>query len=181
MVTMTAQPLEFGGYTVADLQAMPDDELHYELDDGCLVVTPPEVVRNGSAAFQLGLLLQTQVGPDWLVVKGPGVVFTTRDYREPDLLVLRRTALDKDLAEPEDVLLAVEVMSPSSVRRDRLVKPEQYAAAGIPHFWRLEPADRVLVTYALHGAAYRETGRFTDAVAIEEPVRLRFELSQLLD
>ena len=145
MVTMTAPPLDLDGYTIADLQALPEDGLHIELDDGCLVVSPPEVVRNGSAAFRLGMLLHAAVGPDWLVVKGPGVAFTSRDYR------------------------------------DRLVKPEQYAAAGIPHFWRLEPADRVLLTYALDGAAYRETGRFTDAVAVEEPVRLRFELSQLLD
>ena len=181
MVTMTAPPLDLDGYTIADLQALSEDGLHIELDDGCLVVSPPEVVRNGSAAFQLGMLLHAEVGPDWLVVKGPGVAFTTRDYREPDLLVLRRGALDKELAEPADVLLAVEVMSPSSVRRDRLVKPEQYAAAGIPHFWRLEPADRVLVTYALDGATYRETGRFTGDVAVEEPVRLRCELSQLLD
>jgi Uma2 family endonuclease len=77
------------------------------------------------------------------------------------------------------VLLAVEVMSPSSVSNDRVSKPAQYAAAGIPHFWRLEPGP-VLCTYALAGSVYRETGRFTGDVLLEEPVPLRFDLAALL-
>lgn len=79
-----------------------------------------------------------------------------------------------------DVLLAVEVMSPSSVTDDRLTKPAQYARAGIGHYWRLERQDQpVLVTHELAGEAYRETGRFTDQVAIERPARLRFGLGEL--
>ena len=181
MTTMTTQPLDLGGYTVDDLETIEDDGLHYELEDGCLVVSPSDVLRNRSAAFQLGLLLQPALVPDWLVVPSPGLLFSRRDYREPDLIVVRRGALAKQMADPGDVLLILEVMSPSSVRRDRLVKPAQYAEAGIPHFWRLEPAEPVLVTYALDGATYRETGRFTATVEVEQPVSLRFELATLLD
>lgn len=181
ITVMTTQPLDRGGYTVADLEALDDDGLRYELDDGCLVVSPSEVVRNGSAAVQLALLLSPALGDQWRIVLGTGLVFTDRDYREPDLMVVGREALPKKGAVPADVLLAVEVMSPSSVRRDRLVKPAQYAEAGIPHFWRLEPAAPVLFTYVLDGAAYRETGRYEATVTIDQPVALRFELSQLLD
>ena len=181
MTAVTAAPMDLDGFTLADLDALPDDELRYELDDGCLVVSPPEVVRNGSAAFQLGLLLAAELDDRWRVVPTPGIAFGQRDYREPDLVVLRRDALHKTMVVPADVLLVVEVMSPSSVRRDRLVKPVQYATAGIAHYWRLEPTDRVLVTHALDGDAYRETGRFTDEVEIQDPVHLRFALTRLLD
>lgn len=181
MTAVTAAPTDLDGFTLADLDALPDDELRYELDDGCLVVSPPEVVRNASAAFQLGLVLAAELDDRWRVVPSPGIAFGPWDYRQPDLVVLQRAALRKKMAVPADVLLVVEVMSPSSVRRDRLVKPAQYATAGIAHYWRLEPADRVMVTHALDGDGYRETGRFTDEVAIEDPVHLRFPLTHLLD
>ncbi len=59
-------------------------------------------------------------------------------------------------------------------------KPAQFAAAGIPHFWRFEPPDRVLCTYRLDGGVYRETGRFTGEVAVDDPVTLRVRLADLL-
>jgi Uma2 family endonuclease len=38
-----------------------------------------------------------------------------------------------------DMDLVVEVVSPESRRRDTTDKPQEYAAAGIPEFWRVEP------------------------------------------
>jgi Uma2 family endonuclease len=111
------------------------------------------------------------------------VALDRHNYREPDLVVVRKEALGVLLARPRDVLLAVEVMSPSSVTDDRLTKPAQYARAGIPHYWRLERHDEpVLLAYELAGEVegYRETGRFTDRVATEKPVALRFSMATLL-
>ena len=96
---MTTQPLDLGGYTVDDLETVEDDGLHDELEDGCLVVSPSDVFRHRSAAFQLGLLLQPALLPDWLVVPSPGLLFSRRDYREPDLVVVRRGALAKKMAD----------------------------------------------------------------------------------
>ena len=76
------------------------------------------------------------------------------------------------------MLLAVEVMSRSGVSTDRVAEPAQSAAAGIPHFWGLEA--QALITHALDGDVYRETGRFSDEVVVDEPVALRFPLSRLL-
>ncbi|MBK5306359.1 MAG: Uma2 family endonuclease [Frankiaceae bacterium] len=179
MTLVTAQPLAWDGYTVADLEALPDDALRYELVDGALLVTPPAINRHDFAATELSHLLHDAIPPEWRVLVPGAVEFDRHNFRIPDLLVLQR--LRPKYADPDDVVLAVEVMSPSSVTTDRLVKPAQYAAAGIAHFWRLELVDRLLVTYALEGDSYRETGRFTDAVVIDEPARLRFRLGQLLD
>ena len=38
----------------------------------------------------------------------------------------------------------------------------------------------VLLTHVLEGDVYRETGRFLDEVALEEPVPLRFRLADLM-
>jgi Uma2 family endonuclease len=81
---------------------------------------------------------------------------------------------------PGDLLLAVEVMSPSSVATDRVAKPAQYAAAGIPHFWRLELDGPVLVRYALDGEVYREVGRDTGVAQVEQPVQVSIDVAGLL-
>ncbi len=185
MSAMTTAPspyTRFEGWTVDDLRDLPEDGMRYELVDGCLEVSPPEATRNYWAAQQIVHLLRTLLPREWIALPGPGVGFDRRNYRQPDAVVIRRTLLDTDddIVRPEDVLLAVEVMSPSSVTRDRVTKPTQYAAVGIPHFWRLEPKAPVLVTHALDGTTYRETGRFTGEVEIDQPVRLRFPLSDLL-
>ena len=184
MTAVTAPPLDWDGYTIADLEAMPDDEfLRYELDDGCLVVSPPPPNPHSMASTELAFVLHAALDREYRILVEGSLLFDERNYRQPDLLVIRRAAGRRAYAAPPDVLLAVEVMSPSSKRRDRLIKPAQYAAAGIQYFWRLEPADRVLITYVLDGESYRESGRFTDEdeVEIDEPVSLRFPLTQLLD
>jgi hypothetical protein len=71
-------------------------------------------------------------------------------------------------------------VSPSSVSTDTVAKPSQYAAAGIPHFWRVHREPLLLVTQALDGATYRETGSFDDVVVLDLPVPLRFSLPDLL-
>lgn len=168
------------GWTVDDLDGVPDD-LHCELVDGVLLVSPPAPVPHNVVATELAVRLHPLVGAEWRVVAPAGVVFDDRNEREPDLLVLRRSGARTRLARPADVLLAVEVMSSSSRTQDRLVKPAQYAAAGIPHYWRVEPEPRTLVVHALAGEVYRETARFDDAVELLEPFRLRLRLADLFD
>jgi len=181
MKPVTLLPVRRDGWTIEDLDTLPDDGLRYELVDGSLHVSPPATVGHNSAAFRLGVLLDKVLDDSWLVVPAPGVALDPRNYREPDLVIVRREALDVLLARAQDVLLAVEIMSPSSITDDRMTKPAQYARAGIPHFWRLErQAEPVLVTHELTGDVYCETGRFIDEVVIDRPVSLRFRLDVLL-
>ncbi len=59
--------------------------------------------------------------------------------RQPDVLLCRaQVSTDRSLLTPEDVVLAVEVVSPGIRRTDRFAKPGEYAAAGIPFYWRVE-------------------------------------------
>ncbi len=179
MTAMTTLPFRPDGFTVADLDDLPDDGMQYELVDGALLVTPPPELRHGYAVAELTALLRPTLTEQWCVLGG-GLRFDDRNYRVPDLQVIRRSALGQDLAAPGDVLLAVEVMSPRSVSTDRVAKPAQYAAAGLPYYWRPELGDPVLVTHAFDGEVYRETGRFTGEVVVDEPVALQFPLDRLL-
>lgn len=167
-------------WTVDDLDLLPDDGLHYELVDGILRVSPPAPIPHNAVATGLAVLLAPQLDRSWVVVAPGAVQLDDRNLREPDLVVLRRSGAHIKNARPADVLLAVEVVSPSSRTDDRLVKPAQYAAAGIAHYWRLEPADPLLITCRLEGGSYRETGHYADQVELDDPVSVRFRLTDLL-
>jgi Uma2 family endonuclease len=181
MEPVTLLPFRPDGWTIEDLDDLPDDDLRYELVDGSLHVSPPPPNPHNVVANRLSFLLYAALDDSWQIVAPGAVRFDDRNYRSPDLLVVKREGATTAHARPQDVLLVVEVMSPRSISTDRLTKPAQYAHAGIPHFWRLErDPEPVLMTYALAGEVYRETGRFTDQVVINDPVELRFTLSALL-
>ncbi len=85
----------------------------------------------------------------WLVANGhsadrvlatPGLRITeSSSGRSPDILVLRRPAPRGAVwIDPIDTLLVVEVVSPGSENLDRMIKPGEYARAGITRFWRVE-------------------------------------------
>ena len=174
---MTTLHVRRDGWTVHDL---PDrEDLRYELVDGALLVSPSPTPRHSGAAARLQRVLWDAVGPGWDVLAGAGVVFDRRNYREPDVAVVRSAALAGERIVPSDVLLAVEVMSPSSVANDRVAKPAQYAAAGIPHFWRLEQDPPVLVRHVLADGVYREVGRSGGVLDVTEPVHRAVDVDAL--
>ncbi len=173
-------PRDRDGWTVDDLDALPDDGLRYELVDGALLVSPAAPNPHNVIACRLAFRLRATLADTWEVVNRGSVRLDGHNRREPDVLVFAVSSATEQHAPPAATLLAVEVMSPSSVDDDRVRKPSQYAHAGIPHFWRIEPAGPVLVTHVLDGGVYRESGRFKDEVVLDEPVALRFRLADLL-
>lgn len=81
------------GWTVDDLPELGEG-LRYELVDGCLVVSPMQPPAHNGAAFELGYRLRQVLTREWAVTVPGGIQFDQRNWREPDLMVLRRAALD---------------------------------------------------------------------------------------
>ena len=132
-----------GEFTVADLERMPDDGLRYELLDGTLLVSPAPGVWHQEVTFALARALHAACPPDLHVVIAP---FEWRGSQrtalQPDVLVARRgdlLAVDggRYLAAPP--VLAVEVLSPSTRRIDRLSKLSAYEEAGVASYWLVDP------------------------------------------
>ena len=81
--------------------------------------------------------------------------------REPDLLLL----LDRNDARRSNRYwsgadLVMEVVSPDKPERDLVVKREEYAEAGIPEYWIVNPLNRTITVLTLEGDTYREHGIF---------------------
>lgn len=136
-------------WTVADLAGMPEDGQRYEVIDGELFVTPGPELRHQDAIAQLFLRLAPWVASQAVghVTFAPAdVTFPPRRRVQPDLFVAplvdgRRPRQSSDI---RGLLLAVEVLSPSTVRADRVVKRAMYREEGVAEYWVVDLDARVV-------------------------------------
>jgi Uma2 family endonuclease len=82
-------------------------------------------------------------------------------YREPDLLLLLSTN-DPHRSNRywTGADLVVEVASPDDPKRDLVRKRREYARAGIPEYWIVNPATEQILVLRLAGTVYIEHGVF---------------------
>jgi len=139
-------------WTINDLGELPEG-YRYEIFDGSLLVSPPPQLPHVRATTYLDRLLDRQA-PAHLcaTTAGPGVsIRGGASYLIPDVVVIRRSALDRPRGTllPPDVLLAVEVLSPTNPGNDLVLKRHEYAVAGIPLYWIVDQQARTLTVLRL--------------------------------
>jgi Uma2 family endonuclease len=146
------------GYTYADLEAFPEDNLRRELIEGELIVTAAPRVRHQRVVLELGsrLLAYTKRHGGEALVAPTDVFFTDTNVVEPDVLFVRaehaERVEEKFIRSAPDVV--VEVSSPSTRRLELVRKRELYARFGVPEYWYVDlQAERVEI-YRLVGDRY---------------------------
>ena len=79
-------------------------------------------------------------------------------------------------------MLVGEIREPGSHRTDSVVKRAEYAAAGIGHYWIIDPHDGpTLTAYRLGGGpGYEDAGSTRDVYDTDDPFRVRIDLAQLV-
>ena len=126
-------------YTVDEVLAFASDGNRYELVHGELLVTPAPRLRHQDVAGDLYFRLRTYLG-DRAEVR---VFFSPADIRwaddilvQPDVFVVPASETTaQDWSSIQTLLLAVEIVSPSSARYDRIVKRRVYQEHGVATYW----------------------------------------------
>jgi len=142
-----------GKWTEHDYFALPESNSIIELSDGELEMPPPASDAHQNAAGNLYYKLrqfveQYQLG---IVRFAPMPVrLSEGKIREPDVLFLRAEHLDRvgdHVYGPPDWV--AEVLSPSTRNVDEGEKLHEYAQAGVPEYWLVDPKDRIIRVYVL--------------------------------
>ncbi len=160
----------------------PESNLHIEVVDGHVIAHDAPVGSHQRAILRLGGVLDAAaphgyegvVSPyDWIVRREPLLV------RQPDVLVVASDLVERGKLH-HTPLLAVEVLSDSSIERDTVTKPREYAEAGLAHLWIVDAREArraEIVVLRLVDDRYAEVARAVGAQPLEVsepfPVALR--------
>ena len=141
-------------WTTADVRALMDESRawpRYELLDGELLVTPAPRWPHQLVAFEIAVVLNEYLvrEPVGIVVMSPAdLELRPGTITQPDVFVVPAdTQIAGEMLEWPDVkslLLAVEVLSPSSIRTDRVVKRDFYLGASVAEYWVVDIDARIV-------------------------------------
>jgi Uma2 family endonuclease len=141
--------------TVADLEAMPDEE-DYELIDGRLVAKPPMGNASDLIATRLTYLLSghCEANPlGWVFGETGYQCFPDNPFllRKPDASFVRFGRYPGEQI-PEGYTkfapdFVAEVISPNDLAEDVEIKIEQFLAAGVRMIWVIYPKTRTAYVY----------------------------------
>jgi len=157
------------------LLSLPEN-LTGEILNGGLHTQPRPSGRHGLAESVLGMRIGPPFGfgeggpGGWWIIAEPEVHFVRdSEVAVPDLAGWRR---ERMLTVPEDHRFEVvpdwlcEILSPTTAKKDRVVKLPLYARYGVPHVWLVDPLVQTLEAFEL------QQGRWTLIAALkdDEPV-----------
>lgn len=136
-------------WTAEMARALPDDGQRYEVLDGELHVSPApslahqsivqvlfEVIKPYAALHRLG----------WTLFSPADVEFSPKRLVQPDLFVVPDTGSGRprEWSDVKSLLLAVEILSPSTEWVDRFVKRPLFQSEGVPEYWIVDGASRTV-------------------------------------
>lgn len=158
-----------GNYTLEDYYALPEDR-RTELIDGVLydMASPSGVHQEliGILYLLFAQFVQAQKGPCKVIVS-PFDVQLDRDDRtmvEPDLMVIcdrEKIQMRCCYGAPD---MVIEIVSPSSRRKDLILKTQKYMDAGVREYWIIDPDNRQILVYDFAHERYPVIYGFKDTV-----------------
>ena len=162
----------------ADLQG---DE-RYELLDGVLVLLASPNEAHQTVSLRLASRIHAFVKEHELgkVLHAPyDVVLTDTDVVQPDLLFVSKDRYH--IRTPANIQgepdLVVEVLSPSSSRRDWGYKRELYARHGVTEYWVIDPTNRIVSVMTLQDSVLEIDQTLTEDNTARSSVLEEFDVN----
>jgi Uma2 family endonuclease len=136
-------------WTAEMVRALPADGNRYEVVGGELFVTPAPSPDHQVTVARVLLALTLYVDAHrigYALASPADIEFDEEDLVQPDVFVAPAVEgrQPKKWSEIRSLLLAVEVLSPSTARADRTVKRRLYQRVSVPEYWIMDTAARVV-------------------------------------
>ncbi len=161
-----------------------DDNFQYELIEGKLSRKTRNTIIHqrvsGSITFSIAnFLIQKPIGEVFFAPLD--VVLNEYNAVQPDVFFISQSKTFI-LDEPEQVVIGipdiiVEILSPGSVKRDRITKKKIYEQFGVPEFWLVDPSYRSVEVFLLKDGSYEQLDFVEEVGIVKSAVLAGFELS----
>ncbi|HUI25798.1 MAG TPA: Uma2 family endonuclease [Candidatus Kryptonia bacterium] len=146
------------------LDGLPASDInHYELLDGRIVMTPPAGWTHSGIGVRISSKLDQYVRTHALGIvfdSSAGYELPPGDTPEPDVSFVSTTRFaTRPPRTPNQFLrmpptLVIEILSPSTARRDQTEKKDIYARNGVDEYWIVDPARKVVTVFHLSRQRY---------------------------
>ncbi|WP_305784996.1 Uma2 family endonuclease [Symbioplanes lichenis] len=169
-------------YFLDDVLLLPDSAPRVELRHGVASPLPRPNAGHQQTAALLWLFFRHNAPEGFTAVTRIGLAAGLRDTFEPDVMVLQvPVGKDNHFVRPEQVQIAVEVVSPGTEERDRLRKPADYASVGIPHFWLVEQQPLQVLAHDLVDGGYVQVAKaeLEDVLMLSAPFEMRLPVRDI--
>lgn len=178
-------------YTYADILDWPENE-RVELIDGKVYMMSPPARRHQKVCGEIFVQIHNYLrGKQCEVYHAPfGVrLFEKKDdkphnvntFVEPDITVVCDPEKLDDYGCKGAPDLIIEILSPSTMRTDRLLKFNLYQKAGVKEYWIVDPTSKVVQILTLEEGQYYAPMVYTaqDIVPVGVLEDCRIDLSQV--
>ena len=159
--------------TYEDYAKTPDDE-RWELIDGELIMAPAPNMEHQSIQSAVGVAIANFVASQELgrlFFSPTDVKLSENDTVQPDLVFVS--------SERENIItyaniqgapdLVVEILSPSTARRDWRDKFDLYQSHGVKECWLVDPVSRMVWVFLLTDGVFDEVGRYGEDDTMTSP------------
>ncbi|MEV0843509.1 Uma2 family endonuclease [Actinocatenispora sera] len=161
MAATTDRGVAGEGFTVETAEGLLPPGTRFELHGGNILVMTPATQWHSDVQVRVLNLLR---GRGLLAGIEVGVAIAPKQTRVIDVAAFNgERDVRKAYFAPEQIALAVEVVSPSTAENDFRDKPMLYAKLGIPEFWRItenEDEDGDILGYNVEVFVLGERGRY---------------------
>lgn len=182
--------LKESGLTYADYASL-DDGNRYELVEGHLeLMSPAPLVSHQIVSFEMQIKIKHGCESEYMIFNAPiDVILADTEVRQPDLVLVYRKRMHivkkRGIVGAPD--LVVEILSPSTLKRDKLDKRNTYARYGIREYWIVDPENGFLEQFMLRDGAREGAYELVDVFQGNERVSspnvpcLSFTMAEVMD
>lgn len=165
-----------------------DDGKRYELVDGVLeLMSPAPTPRHQMVSLEIHKNFLNSCEENYVILYAPiDLILSDTMVRQPDIVLIHRDRFSEivkkhGIVGPPD--LVVEILSPSSVKRDKESKLETYERFSIPEYWIVDPNNRCIEQYVLDGERYALPSVYAedDKIQSDNIACASFSMKEIMD
>lgn len=152
-------------FTYQDYLLLPEDK-RYEIIEGELIVVPAPIPYHQDVSKNLFLVLDNYVksrNPGKVYYAPIDVVLSEENVVQPDILFISKQRLsiitEKNIQGAPD--LVIEIISPATKEKDRILKRKLYAKFGVREFWLVDTEKKEIEVLTLTLKGFQKAGLYS--------------------
>lgn len=164
VIEQAAETLTRRRATPEEFWALPESMLHIEYVNGEIVMAPTPTVSHQRASAKIFTALYefvTQNGLGEVFYAPLDVILPSGDVVQPDLLYLTSEEWERVKVAPRvhaAPSFLVEILSPGSIRHDKVTKRNLYERNGVREYWIVDVGKKSIAQLLLRRKRYVLTG-----------------------